>query len=80
MSVSPGCRVLYSSVTAALALQGQDMLAQRLCEIHLTWKLRSLRIDLPRLCVLVSWGHHRTSLYLLFCLSLSCFIFLSVKP
>ena len=27
-----------------------------------------------------SWGHHRTSIYILFCLSLSCFIFLSVKP
>ena len=29
---------------------------------------------------LVSWGHHRTSIYILFCLSLSFFIFLSVKP
>ena len=27
-----------------------------------------------------SWGHHRTSISFLFCLSLSFFVFLSVKP
>ena len=29
---------------------------------------------------LVSWGHHRTSIYILFCLSLPFFTFLTVTP